>query len=98
MADLCEGGNEPSGSLKAICVAKTEQLSDFLPPSLRLAIMSCTRVSVCVSVVSGMSDDDEDEEGKRGNPMLAHSLLLLNSTKRAARLNVPIQWTNHYQQ
>ncbi|KAJ4441074.1 hypothetical protein ANN_10924 [Periplaneta americana] len=52
-------------------------------------------------VVSGMSDDDddeeeEDEEGRRGNPVLARSLLLSNSTKRAARLNVPIRRTNHY--
>ncbi|KAJ4436163.1 hypothetical protein ANN_18793 [Periplaneta americana] len=36
--------------------------------------MSCTKVSVCVSVrvsvVSGMSDDDdEDEEGRRGNSL-----------------------------
>ncbi|KAJ4427233.1 hypothetical protein ANN_24850 [Periplaneta americana] len=64
-------------------------------------IMSCTRVSVCVSVVSGMSDDDdddEDEERRRGNPVPAHSLLLSNSTKRVARLNVLIRRTNHYQQ
>ncbi|KAJ4440181.1 hypothetical protein ANN_08319 [Periplaneta americana] len=47
--------------------------------------------------VSGMSDDDddEDEEGRRGNPVLARSLLLSNSTKGATRLNIP---TNHYQQ
>ena len=30
--------------------------------------------------------------------MLAHSLLFSKSTKGAARLNVPIQWTNRYQQ
>ncbi|KAJ4427366.1 hypothetical protein ANN_24987 [Periplaneta americana] len=52
-------------------------------------------VSVCV--VSGMSEDDEDE-GRRGNPVPARSLLLSNSTKVAARLNVPIRRTNHYQQ
>ncbi|KAJ4438368.1 hypothetical protein ANN_14310 [Periplaneta americana] len=55
-------------------------------------------VSVRVSVVSGMSDNDEDEEGRRGNPVPARSLLLSSSTKGAARLNVPIRWTNHYQQ
>ncbi|KAJ4447924.1 hypothetical protein ANN_09933 [Periplaneta americana] len=57
-------------------------------------------VSVRVSVVSGMSDDDddEDEEGRRGNPVPVRSLLLWNSTKGAARLNVPIRRTNHYQQ
>ncbi|KAJ4431956.1 hypothetical protein ANN_20565 [Periplaneta americana] len=43
-----------------------------------------------------MSDDDE--EGRRGNPVPARSLLLSNSTKGAARLNVPIRRTNHYQQ
>ncbi|KAJ4432212.1 hypothetical protein ANN_20828 [Periplaneta americana] len=54
--------------------------------------------------ISGMNDDDdddvedEDEEGRRGNPVPAHSLLLSNSIKRAARLNVPIRRTNHYQQ
>ncbi|KAJ4442747.1 hypothetical protein ANN_04338 [Periplaneta americana] len=58
-------------------------------------------VSVRVSVVSGMSDDnddDDDEEGRRGNPVLACSLLLSNSTKGATTLNIPIRWTNHYQQ
>ncbi|KAJ4434909.1 hypothetical protein ANN_23480 [Periplaneta americana] len=59
-------------------------------------------VSVCVSVrlsvVSGMSNDDGDEEGRRGNQVTARSLLLSNSTKGAARLNVPIRRTNHYQQ
>ncbi|KAJ4449176.1 hypothetical protein ANN_00572 [Periplaneta americana] len=54
-------------------------------------------VSVCISVVSGMSDDDEDE-GRRGNAVPARSLLLSNSTKGAARLNVPVRRTNHYQQ
>ncbi|KAJ4433481.1 hypothetical protein ANN_15784 [Periplaneta americana] len=55
------------------------------------------QVSVCVSVVSGMSDD-EDEEGRRGNTVPARSLLQSNSTKGAARLNVPIRRTNYYQQ
>ncbi|KAJ4428998.1 hypothetical protein ANN_25994 [Periplaneta americana] len=54
-------------------------------------------VSVCVSVMYGMSGDDEDEEGRRGNLMPACSLLS-NSAERAARLNVPVRWTNHYQQ
>ncbi|KAJ4451433.1 hypothetical protein ANN_02895 [Periplaneta americana] len=57
-----------------------------------------TRVSVCVSVrvsvVSGMSDDDEDGEGRRGNPVPARSLLLSNGTN--ASLNVPIRRTYHY--
>ena len=30
--------------------------------------------------------------------MPAHSLLFSKSTKGATRLNVPIRWTNHYQQ
>ncbi|KAJ4435494.1 hypothetical protein ANN_18110 [Periplaneta americana] len=66
--DLCEGGNEPPGSLKA------------------------SKVSVCVSlrvsVVSGMSDD-EDEEGRRENPVPAHSLLLPNSIKGPPGLTFP---------
>ncbi|KAJ4445827.1 hypothetical protein ANN_12512 [Periplaneta americana] len=41
-------------------------------------------------------DDDSGEEGRRGNPLPARSLLLSNSTKGAARLNVPIRRTNHY--
>ena len=38
------------------------------------------------------------KEGRRWNPVLAHSLLFSKSTKGAARLNVPIRWTNRYQQ
>ena len=38
------------------------------------------------------------KEGKRWNPMPAHSLLFLKSTKGAAKLNVPIRRMNHYQQ
>ncbi|KAJ4441400.1 hypothetical protein ANN_11255 [Periplaneta americana] len=45
-------------------------------------VMSCTRMSVCVSVLSVVSYD-EDEEGRRGNPVPARSLLLSNSTKGA---------------
>ena len=37
------------------------------------------------------------KEGRRWNPVLAHSLLFSKSTKGAARLNVPIRRTNHYQ-
>ncbi|KAJ4434312.1 hypothetical protein ANN_22867 [Periplaneta americana] len=36
-------------------------------------------------------DYDDDEEGRRGNPVPARSLLLSNSTKGAASLNVPIR-------
>ena len=38
------------------------------------------------------------KEGRRWNPVLAHSLLFSKSTKGATWLNVPIWWTNHYQQ
>ena len=38
------------------------------------------------------------KEGRRWNPVPAHSLLLLKSTKGAARLIVPIRRTNRYQQ
>ena len=38
------------------------------------------------------------KEGRRWNPVPAHSLLLSKSTKGAARLNVPIRQTNCYQQ
>ena len=38
------------------------------------------------------------KEGRRWNQVPAHSLLFSLSTKGAARLNVPIQWTNRYQQ
>ncbi|KAJ4431037.1 hypothetical protein ANN_19630 [Periplaneta americana] len=51
------------------------------------------RVSVCVSVrvsvMYGMSGDDEDEEGRRGNLVPACSLLLSNSTKRPPDLITP---------
>ncbi|KAJ4446272.1 hypothetical protein ANN_12966 [Periplaneta americana] len=43
-------------------------------------------------------DDDKGEEETRGNPVPARSLLLSNSTKEAARLNVPIRRAHHYQQ
>ena len=38
------------------------------------------------------------KEGRRWNPMPAHSLLLSKSTKGATTLNIPIQWTNRYQE
>ena len=38
------------------------------------------------------------KEGRRWNPLPAHSLLFSKSTKGAARLNVPIRRTNLYQQ
>ena len=38
------------------------------------------------------------KEGRRWNPVPAHSLLFLKSTKVDARLNVPIRRTNRYQQ
>ena len=38
------------------------------------------------------------KEGRRWNPVPTHSLLFSNSTKGAARLNVPIRRTNRYQQ
>ena len=38
------------------------------------------------------------KEGRRWNPVPAHSLLFSKSTKGAARLNVPIRRTNRYQQ
>ena len=38
------------------------------------------------------------KEGRRWNLVPAHSLLFSKSTKGAARLNVPIRWTNRYQQ
>ena len=38
------------------------------------------------------------KEGRRWNPVPAHSLLFLKSNKGAARLNVPIWRTNRYQQ
>ena len=38
------------------------------------------------------------KEGKRWNPMPAHSLLISKNTKGAARLNVPIRRTSRYQQ
>ena len=46
-----------------------------------------------------MWDDNDDEmKGRRRNPVLAHILLFLKSIMGAARLNVPIQLTNLYQQ
>ena len=38
------------------------------------------------------------KEGRRWNPVLAHRLLFSKSTKGAAMINVPIRWTNQYQQ
>ena len=38
------------------------------------------------------------KDGRRWNPVPAHSLLFSKSTKGAARLNVPIRRTNCYQQ
>ena len=38
------------------------------------------------------------KEGRRWNPVPAHSMLFLESTKQVARLNVPIWRTNRYQQ
>ena len=38
------------------------------------------------------------KEGRRWNPVPAHSLLFSKSTKGAARFNVPIRQTYHYQQ
>ena len=38
------------------------------------------------------------KEGRRWNPVPPHSLLFSKSTKRAARLNVPIRRMNRYQQ
>ena len=38
------------------------------------------------------------KEGRRWNPVPAHSLLFSKSTKGAAWLNVPIRQTNRYQQ
>ena len=38
------------------------------------------------------------KEGRRWNPVPAHSLLFSKSTKGATRFNVPIQRTNRYQQ
>ena len=38
------------------------------------------------------------KEGRRWNPVPAHSLLFSKSTKRAAKVNVPIRRTNRYQQ
>ena len=38
------------------------------------------------------------KEGRRWNPVPAHSLLFSKSTKESARLNVPIRRTNRYQQ
>ncbi|KAJ4430150.1 hypothetical protein ANN_22360 [Periplaneta americana] len=57
-----------------------------------------TFYSCFVKAMSGMSDDDDDDEGEGETLVPARSLLLLNSTKGAARLNVPIRRTNHYQQ
>ena len=38
------------------------------------------------------------KEGRRWNPVPAHSLLFSKGTERTARLNVPIRRTNRYQQ
>ncbi|KAJ4427205.1 hypothetical protein ANN_24822 [Periplaneta americana] len=51
-----------------------------------------------INVSKRMGEDDDENEERTENPVLARSLLLSNSTKEAARLNVPIRRTNHYQQ
>ena len=53
-------------------------------------------MTVCVTVC--VVWDDDERIGRRWNPVPTNSLLFSKSTKGAARINVPIRRTNHYQQ
>ncbi|KAJ4441251.1 hypothetical protein ANN_11102 [Periplaneta americana] len=53
-----------------------------------------TRVSVRVSVVSGMSDDDEDDEGRRGNPEVLNVTSIYGNAFSALQYNrLPVYHT-----